>query len=44
MPQLLRVTSSMGLTVDMGLIIEGSARHHLSRYPHYLLPMWKAMR
>ena len=38
MPQLLRVTSSMGLTVDTGLIIEGSAQHHLNRYPHYLLP------
>lgn len=38
MPQLLRVTASMGLTTDTGVIIEGNRQMRLSRYPHYLLP------
>lgn len=38
MPQLLRVTSSMGLTTETGVIIEGNRQMRLSRYPHYLLP------
>ncbi len=38
MPQLLRVTSSMGLTTQTGVVIEGNRQMRLSRYPHYLLP------
>lgn len=38
MPQLLRVTASMGLTTETGVIIEGNRQMRLSRYPHYLLP------
>lgn len=38
MPQLLRVTASMGLTTDTGVVIEGNRQMRLSRYPHYLLP------
>lgn len=38
MPNLLRVTQSMGLTVGRGLVIEGDAGMHVSRYPYYLLP------
>ena len=38
MPQLKRVTASMGLTTQEGIIIEGNRQMRLSRYPHYLLP------
>lgn len=38
MPQLLRVTASMGLTTGNGVVIEGNRQMRLSRYPHYLLP------
>lgn len=38
MPQLRRVTRSMGLDADTGIIIEGDRQKRLSRYPHYLLP------
>lgn len=38
MPQLLRVTASMGLTTESGVVIEGNRQMRLSRYPHYLLP------
>lgn len=38
MPQLRRVTRSMGLDAADGIIIEGDRQMRLSRYPHYLLP------
>lgn len=38
MSNLLRVTQSMGLTVQQGIIIEGDQNMRVSRYPHYLLP------
>lgn len=38
MTQLLRVTSSMGLTTGTGIVIEGSGQKHLNRYAYYLLP------
>lgn len=38
MPNLLKVTRVMGLTVQNGIVIEGDRQMHLSRYPHYLLP------
>lgn len=38
MTNLLRVTEFMGMTVDYGLIVEGDASMHVSRYPYYLLP------
>ncbi|MGN0802952.1 MAG: GldG family protein [Candidatus Faecivicinus sp.] len=38
MENLLRVTGSMGLTTEAGLVIEGNSSMHLSRYPYYLLP------
>ena len=38
MPQLKRVTASMGLTTQTGIIIEGNRQMRLNRYPHYLLP------
>ncbi|MBQ7849743.1 MAG: GldG family protein [Clostridia bacterium] len=38
MPQLLRMTSAMGLTAGEGIVIEGDRQMRLNRYPHYLLP------
>jgi len=38
MPNLRKVTSAMGLTVEDGIIIEGSRNMRLAHYPHYLLP------
>lgn len=38
MPQLRRVTASMGLDAGEGLIIEGDRQMHMNRYPYYLLP------
>lgn len=38
MTNLLRVTKAMGLTAGQGLIVEGDADMHVSRYPYYLLP------
>jgi ABC-2 type transport system permease protein len=38
MTQLKRVTSSMGLTTDTGIIIEGDRQMHINRYSYYLLP------
>lgn len=38
MPNLLKVTAAMGLTVENGLVVEGDSQMHLARYPHYLLP------
>ncbi len=38
MPNLLKVTQVMGLTVRNGIVIEGNHKMHLSRNPHYLLP------
>ena len=38
MQNLLTVTSHMGVTAKTGLIVEGDAGMHLSRYPYYLLP------
>ncbi|MDO5300119.1 MAG: GldG family protein [Clostridia bacterium] len=38
MPNLLRVTAAMGLTVQESLIVEGDSMMHLNRYPYYLLP------
>lgn len=38
MTNLLRVTQSMGLTVQNGIVIEGDRNMRVSRYPHYLLP------
>lgn len=38
MENLLRVTASMGLTADMGLIVEGDSNMYVGRYPYYLLP------
>lgn len=38
MPNLKRVTASMGLTADVGIIVEGDRQMHMNRYPHYLLP------
>lgn len=38
MPNLLKVASSMGITAQDGLIIEGDNRMHLNGYPAYLLP------
>lgn len=41
MPNLLRVTAHMGLSVQPALIMEGDPEMRLSRYPHYLLPDWE---
>ena len=38
MPSLLKVTQSMGLSTQNGLIVEGDNRMHLNGYPYYLLP------
>ncbi len=38
MENLLRVTASMGLTAETGLIVEGDNNMHVGRYPYYLLP------
>lgn len=38
MPNLLRVTETMGLTAETGLIVEGDASMYVGRYPYYLLP------
>ena len=38
MPQLKRLTASMGLTTGEGIVIEGDRQMRLNRYPHYLLP------
>ena len=38
MPNLLRLTSAMGLTAENGIIIEGNRNMRVSRYPHYILP------
>lgn len=38
MQNLLKVSSSMGLSVQKGIVIEGDRNMHLARYPHYLLP------
>lgn len=38
MENLLRVSSSMGLTVGEGVVVEGDRNYHLNRYPYYLLP------
>lgn len=38
MPNVLRLTSAMGLSVENGIIIEGDRNMRLSRYPHYILP------
>lgn len=38
MENLLRVTQSMGLTVQTGLIVEGDGNMYVGRYPYYLLP------
>lgn len=38
MPNLLKVTQSMGLTAQDGLVVEGDNRMHLNGYPYYLLP------
>ncbi|MBR6525301.1 MAG: GldG family protein [Clostridia bacterium] len=38
MPNLMQVTSFMGMTAKTGLIMEGDTSKHLNRYPYYLLP------
>lgn len=38
MANLLKVTQSMGLTAQDGLLVEGDNRMHLNGYPYYLLP------
>lgn len=38
MTNLLRVTETMGLTTESGIVIEGDRNYRLNRYPHYLLP------
>lgn len=38
MPNLMQVTSFMGMTAKTGLIMEGDTAKHLNRYPYYLLP------
>lgn len=38
MPNLLKVTEAMGLTVQSGIVIEGNRDMRVSRYPHYILP------
>ena len=38
MPNLLRLTKAMGLTVAPGIIIEGDRNMRITRYPHYILP------
>ncbi len=38
MTQLKRVTASMGLNTDTGIIIEGDSQKHINRYAYYLLP------
>ncbi len=38
MTELKRVTESMGLTAQTGLIIESDQMMHMNRYPYYLLP------
>lgn len=38
MENLLRVTATMGLTAETGLIVEGDSNMHVGRYPYYLLP------
>lgn len=38
MENLLKVTSHMGVSAQTGLIVEGDASRHLTRYPYYLLP------
>ena len=38
MTNLLKVTESMGLTVESGIVIEGDRNMHITRYPHYILP------
>ena len=38
MPNLLKITQAMGLTVQPGIVIEGDRNMRISRYPHYLLP------
>ena len=38
MTNLLKLTGSMGLTVQSGVIIEGNREMRVSRYPHYILP------
>ncbi|MBR5109604.1 MAG: GldG family protein [Clostridia bacterium] len=38
MENLLKLTASMGLTVENGVVIEADRNMRISRYPHYLLP------
>ena len=38
MTNLLRITETMGLTVQPGIVIEGDRNMRISRYPHYILP------
>ena len=38
MPNLLKVTASMGLTVSEGIVIETNSQMYYPRYPYYLLP------
>ena len=38
MPNLLRVTQSMGLTTEEGIVVEADNQMYYPRYPHYLLP------
>ena len=38
MTNLLRLTQSMGLTAQPGIVIEGDRNMRVSRYPHYILP------
>lgn len=38
MPNLMKVTQAMGLTIGDGIIIEGNRNMRYSRYPYYLLP------
>ena len=42
MENLLKMTRSMGLETEPGLIIEGDRNMHVSRYPHYILPDMEA--
>ncbi len=38
MPNLLKLTQVMGLTVQPGIIIEADRNMYAARYPHYILP------
>ncbi len=38
LPNLLKVTSAMGLTLEDGIILEGDRNMRLSRYPYYIIP------